>query len=81
MCNGLLPLLTRTLFLYFYDFVISNVKYCIEFNGDYWHANPEMFSESQVPMKFLGLTACEIWKKDKIKIESLVNLGYKVKII
>jgi hypothetical protein len=66
---------------YFYDFVISNVKYCIEFNGDYWHANPEMFSESQVPMKFLGLTACEIWKKDKIKIESLVNLGYKVKII
>ena len=66
---------------YFYDFVISNIKYCIEFNGDYWHANPEMFSENHIPMKFLGLTSEQIWEKDRIKNESLSSLGFKVRII
>ena len=27
-----------------YDFVISNLNFCIEYNGDHYHANPKMYS-------------------------------------
>ena len=30
---------------YFYDFVLPDIKLCIEFNGDYFHANPKFFKE------------------------------------
>jgi hypothetical protein len=40
-----------------------------------------MFSENHIPMKFLGLTSEQIWEKDRIKNESLISLGFKVRII
>lgn len=36
---------------YFYDLVIlgdNNIKKCIEFHGDYWHANPKKYNKKDV---------------------------------
>ena len=30
---------------YLYDFVISNINLCIEFNGDIWHAYPNKYKK------------------------------------
>jgi len=62
---------------YLYDFVISNIKMCVEFNGDYWHCNPKKYSENY-ENKIVGKTAIEIWKNDDRKIEFLKNKGYDV---
>lgn len=63
---------------YFYDFVITNIKYNIEYNGNYYHANPLIY-ESNFYNKHLKLTAEEIWYKDKIKL-NLIN-DYSIKIV
>jgi len=66
---------------YFYDFVISKIKLCIEFNGDRWHANPKLFQKEDKPMSFIDKTASQIWDKDKIKLDSIKERGYEVLII
>lgn len=65
---------------YFYDFVITNIKYCIEYNGNYYHANPEKYDESFYN-KHLNLTSKEIWNKDKIKNDFLINDGFSLDIV
>lgn len=58
---------------YFYDFVIPSLKYCIEFNGDYWHANPALYTDSDLiryPNNIL-VEAHEIWERDTNKILAL----------
>lgn len=66
---------------YFYDFVITNINFCIEFNGNYYHANPTIYNENFYN-KHLKLTAAEIWDKDKIKNEYLqYQENYKLYII
>lgn len=60
---------------YSYDFVYD--KKIIEFNGDYWHCNPKMYNENYFH-KYLQMLASEIWKNEKIKIDSITNIGYKV---
>lgn len=64
----------------FYDAVCSKRKKAIEYNGDYWHANPLLY-ESSVVIKQTGRTAKEIWDRDQIKIKALTDRGYEVKII
>jgi len=34
--------------VYFYDYVIPDLFFCIEFNGDYWHMNPNKYKENYV---------------------------------
>ena len=65
---------------YFYDFVISNINFCLEYNGNYYHANPDMYTEDFIN-KHMGLTAKEIWKKDEIKNQFISGLGFNVHII
>jgi len=63
-----------------YDFVITD-KYniCIEFNGDYWHANPKKYKAKDVLYnKFI---AEDIWKKDKIKLNLIRSFGFDVIIV
>lgn len=55
---------------YLFDFVISNINFCIEFNGDIWHANPNKFNPDD---NILGRRASEIWSKDEQKIKLLKN--------
>jgi len=54
---------------YYYDFVISSIGFCIEYNGSYWHADPRTYKRED-PL-YGGLKAGEIWEKDKIKIGAI----------
>lgn len=67
---------------YFYDFVIPSIKFCVEFNGDIYHANPTKFSKDDIP-KFPGntKTAEQIWNKDQTKVDFLKALGYTVVVV
>ena len=58
-----------------YDFVIG--KKIIEFNGDYWHCNPNQY-KADYYHKHIQLTAKEIWDLDQIKISLIENEGYQV---
>lgn len=61
----------------FYDFKIG--KYLFELNGDFWHAFPGKYQESDI-LHFPGenITAKEIWERDKMKKELAESHGYKV---
>lgn len=67
---------------YYLDFAIIDYdkKVAIEFNGDFWHMNPDIFSESQInPVS--KLSASEIWKYNDQKISFFTNIGWKILII
>jgi G:T-mismatch repair DNA endonuclease (very short patch repair protein) len=51
----------------------------IEYYGDYWHANPTRFNAGDIVHH--GITAGEIWERDRSRIDSLENLGYHVYIV
>lgn len=68
---------------FFYDFVISNIKFCIEFNGDDWHANPTKYLPDEVPPIYQFpdrdlKTAKQIWEDDRYKQSTLTREGFKV---
>lgn len=68
---------------YFYDFVVPDLKLCIEFNGDIYHANPKFYMPSEVP-KFRGniKTSLELWENDEKKIISLLEeRGYNTIVV
>lgn len=65
-----------------YDFVILNLKYCIEYNGDLFHANPELYCETDRPDFFnQHLTSKDIWLKDAEKIDNLEKQGYILDVV
>ena len=66
----------------FYDFVIPDKKLCIEYNGNIFHANPKLYKENDCPNPWnKTLTAKEIWKTDKIKIDNIKKNNYNVIIL
>ena len=60
---------------YAYDFTYKNK--IIEFNGDYWHANPEKYSKDYYN-KRKQKTAKEIWENDRLKKECAEKHGFEV---
>ena len=68
--------------LYFYDFTIPKIKKIIEFNGDYWHANPEFYNENEI-LKLPGqeILVKDLWQKDAKKIEFARSKGFDVLVI
>jgi len=51
-------------------------KNCIiEFNGDYWHANPEIYIESAL---IRNSKAVDIWHRDMLKLKTATDSGFKV---
>ena len=65
-----------------FDYVITELKLCIEFNGDCFHANPMIYKNSDHPNPFQKhLTAEDIWKYDEIKNSEIINVGYDIIII
>lgn len=53
-----------------FDFLINGTKILIEVNGDFWHANPNLYEANHI-LKFIQghITAQEIWNKDQQKLE------------
>lgn len=65
---------------YYADIVSFDKNLIIEFNGDYWHCNPETYSENfyhHVKKK----TAKEIWEEDLKRSETIESLGYKILVV
>lgn len=60
-----------------YDFVSITNKKCIEFNGDFWHCNPNYFDKDYLH-RVKKVKASEIWSVDKNKIELINKKGYQV---
>ena len=65
--------------IFFYDYVLKSKKKCIEFNGDYWHCNPEIYNDNDVG--YFGYKASEIWEKDRVKNDTLIKEGFEILII
>lgn len=58
-----------------YDIFVEELNLMIEINGDYWHFNPEMYSENHYD-KHRDVHATEIWSRDKMKSELAMQSGY-----
>ena len=62
------------------DFIMDNK--IIEFHGDVFHGNPNIFSKEDICNPFDSkLTAGMIWEKDSKRTRILENRGYKVMVI
>lgn len=64
----------------FYDIVCSKRMKAIEYNGDYWHANPNLY-EADYYVKKVKKSAKEIWERDQIKLNCLLERGFEVKVV
>jgi very-short-patch-repair endonuclease len=65
---------------YKYDFTILDIKVIIEFNGDYWHCNPNIWKDSDFN-KSKSKTAKEIWEYDEYKKRLAEKNGYRVLVV
>lgn len=59
---------------YQYDFLIHGKKILIEVDGDYWHANPSIYTQKS------NLTKAQekVTKKDKYKSKAARKMGFKL---
>jgi hypothetical protein len=55
-------------------------KKIIEFNGDFWHANPLIFKENDIHPVFKK-PCKDRWKLDEEKINIANSFGYEVLIV
>ena len=60
------------------DIYLPELHLAIEYNGDYWHANPKYYSENHI----IGeVSAKEVWKEDRQKINRCIKAGIELLII
>ena len=62
------------------DIYIPSLNLIIEYFGDYWHCNPNKYSEDYFNQK-KGMSAKEIWDYDKRKIDLILSYGYNLEVI
>jgi G:T-mismatch repair DNA endonuclease (very short patch repair protein) len=65
---------------YMYDICVPEKNIIIEYNGDYWHANPKYY-DKQYFNKSSELIAEDIWKRDKLKQQHATNNNFSVIVI
>jgi G:T-mismatch repair DNA endonuclease (very short patch repair protein) len=63
-----------------YDIYIPDLNMLIEFNGDYWHCNPKIYSATYFNVK-RDMTAKQIWARDAKKKEVAIKNGYNYLVI
>ena len=64
-----------------YDFTDLKRKLIIEYNGDLYHANPDIYESTDYPHPYYkedGPTAGEIWSRDNNKIDVAREKGFDV---
>jgi hypothetical protein len=64
----------------FYDMTCSRRKKIIEYNGDYWHANPNIYPNNYI-VKKCNKSANEIQDRDALKKQSAVDRGFEVRVV
>ncbi|CAB4130211.1 hypothetical protein UFOVP116_325 [uncultured Caudovirales phage] len=66
---------------YLNTYVVYDIKhndYVIEFNGDYWHANPLLYKETDM---LRGKSAACVWEKDMLKLKTAQDRNLKTLVI
>lgn len=65
---------------YLYDFFFPDLGLLIEYQGNYWHANPAHYPPGTLlPIQNKGLVRVEdIWERDLRKKEAAVRSGYNI---
>ena len=64
---------------YIYDFTDLEHNKIIEFQGDIYHGNPELFTENERPNPYRKDKSCkDLWEFDKKKGEIAVEHGFKI---
>lgn len=66
---------------YFIDFCVPSVSLAVEFNGNYFHANPKYHSSDDCGFWFTKKTAGEIWDEDSRKNSAIRKLGYTLFVV
>jgi very-short-patch-repair endonuclease len=66
---------------YFFDFVDTNKKKIIEFNGDFWHYNPKIYDISYIYDESLIKKIYDIRTKEEIKLNEIRKEGYEILIV
>lgn len=62
-------------------YVVYDIKHkdcIIEFNGDYWHANPKIYADTAI---IRGKSAKEIRERDRLKLKTVEDQGFKTLVI
>jgi hypothetical protein len=62
---------------YLNTYVVYDIRYkncIIEFNGDYWHANPAIYKDNAI---IRGRTADSIRNHDMLKLKTVEDLGFR----
>ena len=60
------------------DIYLPDLRLAIEYNGDYWHANPKYYSSDHI----IGdVPAKAVWKEDKQKINRCIKAGIELLVI
>jgi len=62
------------------DFINEEKKHIIEVYGDYWHCNPNKYSDDFIHPYF-KMTAVARRKLDEERIAYLESLGYSITIV
>ena len=63
-----------------YDYTNLTKMKIIEFNGNFWHANPlEYYDENEI--LYEGKSVKNIWERDRIKLELAKTKGFDVMIV
>ena len=64
---------------YYYDIKVGNK--IIEYNGDFWHANPLFYKHDEIMNFYKKVTASEKWEQDRQKINMARSNGYEVMVV
>ncbi len=65
---------------YYIDIFSEPLKLIIEYNGDFWHCNPHVYSGSYFHPK-KSMSAEEIWASDSARLNVLQNNGYHTMVV
>lgn len=55
----------------FYDFVNTKLGICVEYNGNFWHANPRLYGKDDY--LYAGKNASDVWEDDIHKLSNAIK--------
>lgn len=64
----------------FPDVLIEKEKIVIEYNGSFWHGDPNRYSDGDIILHN-NIKVKDIWERDSYKKEIYEKLGYKLIVI
>jgi|694.fasta_scaffold138646_1 hypothetical protein len=62
------------------DIFLPKLNLIIEYNGDYWHCNPNKYNKDYFH-QVKGMTAEKLWEYDRNKVDIILNNGYNLEVV